>query len=278
MTIMAHPKSQLLSAADCDECNRIGYRVSTTGEHAKAVLCSCVKTCPSCSGSGLRLTMRDGFEELAECSCRKCIRRVDCFNASTIPAGFATKSLAGFRAETAEQNRLKTKLIEYQETFSDNTERGFLLIGPPGVGKTHLLASLLSHITLKLGRACRFVDFFDLTAQIRSTYRDGSDLAESDLLEPLVNVPVLAIDELGKGRGSEWELSIIDQLISRRYNAGRIVLMATNYYPEGVTPSQGASVPRQSLEERMTQRIYSRLRAMCDFAEVSGRDRRTSSP
>ena len=30
---------------------------------------------------------------------------------------------------------------------------------------------------------------------------------------------MLAIDELGKGRMTDWELTIIDEVISRRYNA-----------------------------------------------------------
>ena len=49
------------------------------------------------------------------------------------------------------------------------------------------------------------------------------------IIGPLSEVDVLAIDELGKGRGSPFELDTMDELIARRYNAGRTTLFATNY-------------------------------------------------
>ena len=53
-----------------------------------------------------------------------------------------------------------------------------------------------------------------------------------DILKPLLHVPVLAIDELGKERGTEWERSMLDELISRRFNSGLATLFATNYFLE----------------------------------------------
>ncbi len=53
-----------------------------------------------------------------------------------------------------------------------------------------------------------------------------------EILRPLLSVPVLAIDELGKERGTEWERSMLDELISRRFNSGQSTLFATNYFIE----------------------------------------------
>lgn len=255
----------------------MGHTIGRTGETARASVCSeCVQSCPACGGSALKL-VRDGegFDTLVKCGAQRALWQVECYNGAKLPAHFAGKTLAGFIAENESQNRVKSKLLSYQSSFTAAAGRGFVLIGEPGVGKTHLMTSILSHITLNMGIRCRYVDFFDLTAQIRSSYSEGNSIDESDLLEPLVKVPVLAIDEMGKGRGSEWELSIIDQLISRRYNAGRVVLASTNFFPKGVSTQAPGLRPRLSLEERVTPRIYSRLRAMCEFEMVSGRDHRT---
>jgi DNA replication protein DnaC len=90
----------------------------------------------------------------------------------------------------------------------------------------------------------------------------------------------LAIDELGKGRGSQFELETMDELIARRYNAGRTTLFATNYslvYElRGPKPGEhrstddlkAASRDSVLLQHRVGERIYSRLCEMCEFIDM----------
>src|SRR5258707_212674 len=79
----------------------------------------------------------------------------------------------------------------------------------------------------------------------------------------------------GKGRLSPFELETLDELISRRYNAGRTTLFGTNY---SLRPPDRARAPyvssedlkqagkeSQLLYDRVGDRIYSRLCEMCDF-------------
>jgi DNA replication protein DnaC len=91
-------------------------------------------------------------------------------------------------------------------------------------------------------------------------------------------VTVLAIDELGKGRGSAFELETLDELIARRYNSNKVTLFATNYSlkpPEekqqrgyvDTAASLEAGKESKLLSERVGDRIYSRLCDMCDFVE-----------
>ena len=97
---------------------------------------------------------------------------------------------------------------------------------------------------------------------------------------------MLAIDELGKGRGSAFEQETLDELIASRYNAGRTTLFATNYplEPERRPVRTAASAPPgyratadrtaasgkdvELLRERVGERIYSRLCQMCEFVEL----------
>ena len=65
-----------------------------------------------------------------------------------------------------------------------------------------------------------------------------------EVLRPLLHVPVLAIDELGKERGTDWERSMLDELISRRFNSGLATLFATNYFlEERSRPGQRPGAP-----------------------------------
>ena len=268
--------------ASCEKCHGVGYAITQRGEYAHATACVCQMSCDRCGGRRFVITEQDGYEVAKPCSCAAIEKRVRLYNEAGIPARFARKSLSDYEAKRF-NGRLKMKLLDYQRKFRLSEARGFLLAGAPGTGKTHLVTAVLHFLSLERGIACRFIDFFELTAQIRSTYGDNDKgISESSIIEPLVRVPVLAIDELGKGQGTAWELSIVDQLISRRYNAGRIVLATSNYFPERDQRARQATANRThkservatSLEERVGSRIFSRLTEVSDIEILEGSDYR----
>ena len=95
-------------------------------------------------------------------------------------------------------------------------------------------------------------------------------------------MPVLAIDELGKGRNNAWQLSIIDEIISKRYNRELTTLFTTNYPIEDSGPSRLDSsaddyrrkATQETLRERIGERIFSRLHEMSTFIELDAPDYR----
>ena len=104
----------------------------------------------------------------------------------------------------------------------------------------------------------------------------------ASLIDPLVEVDVLGIDELGKGRATDFEATVIDEIVSRRYNAMRPVLATTNFEPgEARGRATGNAAAAQlglerppTLRDRVGDRVYSRLRETCDFVPVRGDDYR----
>ena len=122
--------------------------------------------------------------------------------------------------------RIHLELFRYANSFLPG-DRGFLLHGPPGGGKTHLMTAFLHRITLEKGIHARFVEFSHLLSSLRQQFDQGK--GDTAILQPLVEVEVLSIDELGKGVNNEWQLSVLDELISKRYNLGRTTLFTSNY-------------------------------------------------
>ena len=127
-----------------------------------------------------------------------------------------------------------------------------------------------------------FQDFSDLLKRLRSGY--SRDEPEETLIDPLISVDVLIVDELGKGRNTPWEQTILDTLISHRYNNRKTTIFTTNFTEHRHTtlgervrnrdrPDEEREL-RDTLRERVGSRIYSRLREMCDFIVLDGQDRR----
>jgi DNA replication protein DnaC len=204
--------------------------------------------------------------------------RVELFNRACIPSRHAGSCFASFHPERNPGVQLGYRMCdEWLQGFKPGLEnKGLILYGGVGRGKTHLLVAMLRALTLEHGVEARFVEFSHLLSQLKEGYDNG--LGEASTLTPLVRIPVLAIDELGKGRGSEWELGIIDQLVSHRYNALGTILATTNYEPNAPSglPEPNLAQPElgQTLGDRVGERVLSRLREMCSFLRLRGDDYR----
>jgi DNA replication protein DnaC len=155
----------------------------------------------------------------------------------------------------------------------EGERKGLILTGPVGVGKTYMITAIAKALTEK-DVSVRFVDFFQLISQIKSAYAESK--SERDILGPLLAVEVLIIDELGKGRNTDFEATILDQLVMSRYNENKILVASTNLSIKPI-PKSSEDDPSSfnylgSLENRVGKRIYSRLIETTKFVEMDGED------
>src|SRR5512140_3814529 len=216
--------------SSCPDCAGAGYVVEQLlGEAARARRCSCQSACSRCGGSGY-LLVQSGPSAVAQvCACRHLDERIALFNQIGIPPVIARASFQHPRTWHPAQVHAKGVAEAYAHKFRlDQPTRGFLLYGRPGGGKTHLLASTLRYLALERGVGSRYAEFLLVLSDMKAGF--NANRSHMEILKPLLSVPVLAIDELGKERGTEWERSMLDELISRRFNAGLSTLFATNYF------------------------------------------------
>ncbi|HZZ85565.1 MAG TPA: ATP-binding protein [Anaeromyxobacteraceae bacterium] len=267
--------------SSCAHCNGAGYVVDQVlGATARARRCSCQSVCPRCKGTGYTFVPSGDASLAQECSCRHTDARLALFNQIGIPAAVATASFESFRNWSPDHASARTLAEDFARKFrQDRPTKGFLLYGRPGAGKTHLLAATLRYLALEKGVASRYVEFMLLLSDMKAGF--SANRSHMEILGPLIRVPVLVIDELGKERGTDWERSMLDELISRRFNSGLSTLFATNYFierkarkepPGGRVDPRSAEFLREAesltLSERVGDRIYSRLNEMCAFVKL----------
>ncbi len=259
----------------CRSCRGRGFIVRANGEFAKAGKCECVSRCSQCNDQGFKKEQTGNGTCAKHCDCSAVIRRIKRFTHARIPGRHHSSSLSSF-VVPPKGGPTHRNVLQYLNEFTPGAANpGLVLYGEVGRGKTHLMVAVLRQLIFQHGVTARFVEFSHLLADLKNQFGKRQDA--SSILEPLVRVDVLAIDELGKGRNTEWEGTVLDELISRRYNAERTTIATTNFV---AGRSRGVHVPNHTtgevpaLVDRVGDRIYSRLVEMCDFYEVKGEDYR----
>jgi DNA replication protein DnaC len=117
----------------------------------------------------------------------------------------------------------RDKIMEFLHTEWLKRPSHLVLIGPAGVGKTHI-ASAICHDAILKGYQTVFIPLFDLTAKLSSAKNRYS------LIVFYARVPVLCLDELGYVLPSKEQADAIFQIISKRTEVAT-TLLTTNLIP-----------------------------------------------
>lgn len=117
----------------------------------------------------------------------------------------------------------RDKIMEFLNTDWLQKPVNLILIGPAGVGKTHI-ATALCHDAISKGRQTVFLSLFDLTARMaraKSLY---------SLIDYYAKVPVFCLDELGYVIPGKEQADCIFQIVSKRAEIGTTIV-TTNLVP-----------------------------------------------
>lgn len=125
------------------------------------------------------------------------------------------------------------------QDFADGLEAwlgegmGLTLTGNVGTGKTHIAAALIK-LACGLGIEGRFLTMDALPGRIKATcdrtgttHRRMTGERETDVLEELAAVPLLALDDLGTENSTSWARDRFYTLVNRRYLARRPTIVTT---------------------------------------------------
>jgi len=217
------------------------------------------EVCEECFGTGTKL---DPVKGASPCPCRRRDRSRKLISAARIPPRYEKCSFANFISDPGtSQDHALCHAHKFANEYPA-VDRGLLFMGPAGVGKTHLVVSILRDLIEK-GFAGLFYEFGSLLKEIQDSYNPVSKSSELKVLAPVYQADVLVLDELGATVPTEWVRDTMYQIINKRYNDNKLTIFTTNY-----------SDKNDELQERITNRLRSRLYEMCTSVVMDGEDYR----
>jgi len=266
--------------------------------------------CETCMDRGYLRIEKDGYPYVTKCSCYKKFELEAALN--KLPPRYRNCTLVekpedGRRrlelpgrdpVSVASQRRARDECIEVKDLYIDafinkqpHTLHGLMLHGKVGVGKTHLLGSLLSDLIHAGLFDVEFVEYNELFKLIRFTYSRDSPVSNEQLFNRFIRPSVLCIDDFGMpiSGDHEWILDNIGFIINERYVNNRPTLLTSNYWvpideDKGDKKADNIYETRFShetramndegnlLKARINYRLRSRIGEMCKPILLEGKD------
>ena len=195
--------------------------------------------CPNCGGHFVAPVPAAPGEPIrwGRCRCMRPQDQAERWNSARIPARYGGCALEGWRPQSAQQQAVLERVERWLLEAGDRTLHptltglaGLVLSGEPGRGKTHLAMGALRRLVLENGRTgvpvtIRYVEPNQLLQTMKA--RIAGVAGEAVDIAGLLDVDVLVLDDVVAPR-TEFEQSVLDELITRRWQHGGPTLVTTN--------------------------------------------------
>jgi len=123
--------------------------------------------------------------------------------------------------------RAQLKRLEQDDDWWLRAEN-ILLIGPSGVGKTHIAAAIGHQLIEHHGR-CKLFPAMALVQQLQQAKRDLDLMKAMTLLD---KYRVIIIDDIGYVKKSDAETQVLFEFIAHRYESGSLIITANQPFSE----------------------------------------------
>jgi len=240
--------------------------------------------CPICEGTGWKPVPSNSKDRrVTRCDCQLRARAQSLLAAARIPRRYEHCELTNYDTDFpgAHPSLQEAHFIaaNFASKCDPRGDKGLLIIGKIGTGKTHLAVGILKELIQTRGIPCLFYDYRELLKEIQNSYNSTVQTTELDVLRPVFETDVLVLDELGAVKPTEWVWDTVSLILNTRYNDNRTTIITTNFDDGPSAKAEGVGGPRraareETLGDRVGDRMRSRLHEMCRIITLDGIDYR----
>lgn len=196
-------------------------------------------------------------------------RKVDkLFSQSKIGYQMRNKNFDNFICTSNNSQIIKDIKNYTKNIIMGNENRGLILLGKNGVGKTHIACSIANEL-IQCQIPVIFGTLINLLSELKHSYDEQSQLSETQYIKMYSTVNMLIIDDLGKEKPSAWAIEKLFTIINNRYENGLPVIITSNYNQETLLKRLSESGEIETAES-----IISRLYEMCIGVKIVDEDHR----
>lgn len=227
--------------------------------------------CEQCHDSYWVSEVVEGVERVRRCDCWRQSIAGHQLTHSRIPRRYQHCQLSNFEQTVDSLREAHRRARVFVEAFPA-VDKGLLLRGRHGVGKTHLAVAMLREIIASKGARGYFYETRELLKLVRDTFATAGE-SEMDVLRPVLDADILVLDDLGAEKTSEWVQETLGLVVNTRYSERRPTIFTTNLDDSADTTNPN------SMYVQLGARTRSRLFEMCHWVDMEGPDvREVGSP
>jgi DNA replication protein DnaC len=260
------------------------------------VIKSPAETCPLCEGTGWKTVVAGvkgngdagprgigshsiNDRRVTRCDCQLRARAQSVLASARIPRRYEHCELTNYDTDFpgAHPSLAEAHFIasNFAKKCDPRGDKGLLIIGKIGTGKTHLAVGILKELILTRGISCLFYDYRELLKEIQNSYNSTVQTTELDVLRPVFETDVLVLDELGAVKPTDWVWDTVSLILNTRYNDNRTTIITTNFEDgQSALADERQGIKRKNrddtLGDRVGDRMRSRLLEMCRVVTLDG--------
>ena len=176
-----------------------------------------------------------------------------------LPSRYAGVQL---EAKTPEQKRARATVRAFKNSLAKECKWAVLtLVGNTGTGKTLLACEMAQALIDSASMSVRYCTANQMIAEIQAAYSQEGKSEEGEVLR-FTRYDLLIVDEIDAIRSSENAVLLLTEVINRRYNSQRPVVVISNQ-------------PLEKLAKFVGDRVFSRLQENALLCAHDWADRRT---
>lgn len=180
-------------------------------------------------------------------------RTADLLACATIPGKYID---ARFTATTPAQRTVLRTIQLYRDfILREASWAALIMVGTTGTGKTLAACQLAQSLMAKASRSTRYITAAGMVSEIQASYGREGKSEEGEIMR-FAQYDVLILDEVDAIRSTENANLLLTEIINRRYNENKPVIIISNQ-------------PFGHLAKYVGERVHSRLHEnafSCDFS------------